>query len=80
VPEQPKQEIVPDVAYLVRYDCEECGEEMVYIGEAFMSRPPQHGHMCKNNHVKTFFGGKKYPHLVFRGKYLGPKYTDRNEW
>lgn len=53
----------PVVPVRVDYVCEECGEEVEYIGEMHPTFPPQYIHCCPLNHV--FKSYERYPRIEY---------------
>lgn len=52
--------------YQVTYTCDECDEgEMLAVGFALMSSPPQYPHTCNNCGFTKNFRGIKYPKTVY---------------
>ena len=51
--------------YLVKYMCDECGEEMKScVTYNLMTDPPINIHRCKNGHEKQF-AGVVYPRIEY---------------
>lgn len=50
--------------YMEFYDCDDCGEQMVFNGMMLSSIPPQYGHECKNRHFQNL--NQRYPKVVHR--------------